>query len=117
MSLLELMNKTVKSTANRQNGIGSDIKYYSFETNSYTDSRAIISYDDFSKLTTDGETISDNAIFHGIELPFEPKKRDKIEHETTEWYVVDFIPNGMGLYDIYCEKNKRHTASTDRGRR
>jgi hypothetical protein len=110
MSLLKLMNKTVKSTVNRRNGIGSNIKYYSFDTNSYTNTRAIISYEDFSKLTGDVDVISDSATFHGVELYAEPKKRDKIEHETTTWYVVDYVPNGMGLYDIYCEKNKRHTA-------
>lgn len=108
------MNKTQKNIMSRKNGVSSSIKYYSFDTNSHTETTAIVSYGSFEKLEDNDNIISENATFHLVELPFEPNKRDKIIINDTEWHIETYTPQDNSLFDIYCKKNKRHTAKTRR---
>jgi len=114
MNLLELAKKAEKKVISSPNGVGSSIIYYSFETNTSFETRAIVSYEDFRSISTDKEIISDSGTFYSVELNKSPKKRDKISFDGEAWLVVDFRPTGFGFYDIYCEKNVRHSANADK---
>jgi len=109
MNILELATKVQKSFINRTNGAGSDILYYNFERNISVTARALVSQGVLSDMeNVDDGVLSDNIKFNCVELYFVPKKRDKIAYNDEEWFVLDSVPNGDGMYDITCSKNRRH---------
>ena len=110
MSLLDLAKKTEAHFVAVESGAGSDIQYKLFSNNSIIETRAIVFYDDFRKLDEKKTTIADLASFMSVKLAETPQKKDKIILDSKEWSVVDFKPNGLGFYDIYCESSRRHTA-------
>ena len=115
MNLLDLAKKAESHFVNRDNGAGSSIIYKTFLNNTTHPTRAFVSFDDFRKVDEARITISDIASFCSVAIAFEPSVNDIIVLGTDEWKVVDFKPSSSGMYDIFCNKNKRHLNKSRNG--
>ena len=117
MGILDLVNKTQSSLMARDNFASENISFYSFSSNQTTEAKAIISYGDFRKLDSAKDTISDEISFMMVQIDVIPNHRDKVTYNGIEWYVVDFKQSGNNFYDIYCERNKRHSNTSRSARK